>query len=139
MQRSIDLPQPKFEFLFRLSLSNSDPVLFGSTSDADEYYIPYESGQFSGPKYKGTLQKCGGDWISKRTDGVEMIDGKYVLRCEDKTLIGLSVSGARKDGEYMLRVFLDAGKNASELNSVVALGRAVKNDRDVSIDVFILK
>ena len=159
MIRSIALPAPKFEYLFRLTLVRGETVSIGQTPEGEQFLFPYPAGTFHGEKLNGTVLPCGGDWTTRRPDGSFEIDGKYILKTDDGAILSVVCKGIAQlspkqltsvknggillseDAYYRVRLFVEAGKKAYRwLNSlsVIALGSIDENGH-ICLDAYGLR
>ena len=88
---------PKFEFAFTIRIQLSRPrFIRPSSMGAERAAIYAESGDFEGPKIRGTVvPMSGGDFPLVRPDGVIDFDARYLLETHDGALIYLQNRGYR--------------------------------------------
>ncbi len=90
-------PKPKLEFLARFTVDLIAPIWeLGSTSELGKRrIIPITGGTFEGPKFKGEILNNGADWQVVTSQGVAIIDTRYLLKTNDGALIYLQTKGYR--------------------------------------------
>ena len=71
-------------FSFNASL---DMDVIGLVAEGVRINFRVTSGEISGPKLRGKLRPTGGDWLTRRTDGVADLDVRVTLESEDGGLI----------------------------------------------------
>jgi hypothetical protein len=96
------LPEPRFEFLFGMSLEVDKPEGIGPTHAGDRRVVGVSGGAFEGPKLKGKVLPGGSDWIVVRRDGVLIQDVRLILRTEDSQSILMSYRGMRHGPEAVI-------------------------------------
>ena len=104
------LPEPKFEFLFGMSLEVEKPDHIGPTPLGKRRVIGVRSGSFSGPRLEGRVLPGGSDWIVVRRDGVLIQDVRLVLETDDGHDLLMSYRGMRH-GPQATMERLDRGED----------------------------
>ncbi len=147
MERSIPQLAPAFEHLFRVEFDRGAPICIGSIPEGLMTVIPFPSGKFTGEKLRGEVLLGGGDWNTRRPDGVTCIDGKYILKTEDGSVISIEAKGSAvlpdqqarsTDGNsFRERLFFTAAGKYRWLNDVIAIGIGeVDRDGRVCLDAY---
>jgi hypothetical protein len=96
------LPEPRFEFLFGMSLEVEKPDPIGQTHAGSRRVIGVSGGVFEGPRLKGRVLPGGSDWIVVRPDGVLIQDVRIVLQTEGGQNILMSYRGMRHGPEDVI-------------------------------------
>lgn len=96
------LPEPRFEFLFGMSLEVEEPDQIGATHSGDRRVIGVSDGVFEGPKLRGRVLPGSSDWIVVRRDGVLVQDVRLVLRTDSGHNILMSYRGMRHGPEDVM-------------------------------------
>ena len=131
----------KSELLFTLTGRVSKPQDIGVSSVGHRRIIPIVSGEFEGPKLRGTVLPGGSDWMLIRPDGVSKIDVRLTLQVDNGELVYMQYGGYRhgpKDvmdrlargeevdpTEYYFRItasFETGSETYSWLNKIVTVG-----------------
>ena len=129
------------ELLCDIKLDLEDVERIGETPRGDRQIYYVKGGEFEGPKLKGRVRSRGGDWLVRRSDGVDDLDVRLTLETDDGALIYVSYRGllhvppevaerlgrgeAVDHGEYYFRttpVFETAAAQYAWLNRIVAVG-----------------
>ena len=55
--------------------------------------VPVLNGTFEGPRLKGTITGPGGDWTTRRPDGVTILDVRLILQTDDNQRIYVTYRG----------------------------------------------
>ena len=104
------LPEPRFKFIFGMSLEVQKPDRIGPTHAGDRRVVGVSGGSFEGPKLKGRVLPGGSDWIVVRRDGVLIQDVRLVLQTDDDHNILMSYRGMRHGPEDVIRR-VDSGED----------------------------
>ena len=104
------LPEPRFEFIFGMSLEVQKPDRIGPTHAGDRRVVGVSGGSFEGPKLKGQVLPGGSDWIVVRRDGVLIQDVRLVLHTNDDHNILMSYRGMRHGPEDVIKR-VDSGED----------------------------
>lgn len=96
------LPEPRFEFLFGMSLEVEKPDQVGATHVGNRRVVGVSGGAFEGPRLKGRVLPGGSDWIVVRRDGVLIQDVRIVLQTDDGHNILMSYRGMRHGPESVI-------------------------------------
>jgi Protein of unknown function (DUF3237) len=112
------------EFLMDLVLETSPAVAAGTHN-----ITPVTGGTFAGPKVKGKVLGPGGDWTTRRPDGVIILDVRTILQTDDDQRIYVSYRGVihrlQAPSTVYWRVtpiFETASAKYDWLNDIVAVG-----------------
>src|SRR5258705_12583878 len=81
--------------LMRLRVGVPPPQRVGAVAHGARVIAPIASGSFEGPRLRGKVLPCGGDWTLLRPDGVLELDLRITLETDDGALIGMSSFGLR--------------------------------------------
>jgi hypothetical protein len=95
--------KPDLEWVFRASVSLQPPYALGQTPNGAQRVIPIASGTFEGNEIRGTVCPGGADWQFTRSDGVTVLDARYLLRTDDDALIEVRNRGIRHGPVEVLR------------------------------------
>lgn len=93
------------DHLYTAHVPLKSPELIGVTPEGirvNWYWYPAE-GVIKGPKLNGKVRRLGGDWMTIRRDGIELMDVKAIIEAENGALILVNYSG-----------HFDLGKNGYE-------------------------
>ena len=151
-------PEPRLEYLARLSVDLGTPWDVGRTSGlGDRRIFPITGGSIDGPRLRGTILDNGADWQVVTPDGVSLIDTRYLLRLEDGALVYLQTRGFRHGStevlaavaagepvdphDYFFRVYLTfetASNTYSWLNRAMAIGSAMRLANAVVYDAYLI-
>lgn len=96
------LPEPRFEFLFGMTLEVEKPDRIGQTHAGDRRVVGVSGGAFEGRRLKGLVLPGGSDWIVVRRDGVLIQDVRIVLQTDDGHNILMSYRGMRHGPEDVI-------------------------------------
>ena len=99
----INLPDPKLEFAFEITVTLDAPLELGVTNYAKRRIINITGGNFNGPNIKGTVLSGGADWQTVRTDGTGDLDTRYTLKTDDGVLIYIQNKGIRTGPPEVLK------------------------------------
>lgn len=98
------LGTPSVEFLYTSNISLGTPWDIGDFGLGSIQVVPIKSGDFAGPKVRGTILPFGGDWLHTDTNNVSMPDARYILVTDDNANIYISTFGASlEDGRFAMR------------------------------------
>ena len=95
MSQEFQPPEPKLEFLIRITVTLDPPLEVGDTAEGRRRVINITGGHFQGPKLKGQVLPGGADWQLVRQDGVAVLDARYTLQSDDGALIYVKNWGLR--------------------------------------------
>jgi hypothetical protein len=125
------------EHLFDMTATlGESPYVVGEAGKGQRILITVTGGTFEGPHLRGTVEGVGGDWITRRSDGVAELDVRALLRTDDGAEILISYGGRRHDqslgplgelaeGELYFRTqptFETGDERYAWLNRIVAVG-----------------
>ena len=98
-------PAPHLEPLAQFSVDLNAPVWeLGATSDSGKRrIIPIIGGTFQGKQLKGRILNNGADWQIVDSQGLAIIDTRYLLETEDGALIYLQTKGYRHGSKEVLQ------------------------------------
>lgn len=153
-------PKINLEPLARFTVDLEAPVweLGAIGPQGQRRIIPITSGHFEGPGFKGKILNNGADWQIVDSNGVAVIDTRYLLQTDDGALIYLQTKGFRHGpaevmrkvakgepvdpSQYYFRItmqFEASDPKYSWLNGVVGVGSAMRLQKTVIYDGFIVK
>jgi Protein of unknown function (DUF3237) len=66
-----------------LSVEVAEPIVVGETPEGLRRIIPILGGSVSGPRLEGEIFGVGADFQMFRSDGVTILEARYVLRTSD--------------------------------------------------------
>lgn len=89
-------PAINTEFAFTAKVEVGDPLTVDRTPDGVRRYIPIIGGSVMGPHLKGTVLAAGGDSQMIRSDGVLVIEARYMIKTDDNVLISVVNRGLRR-------------------------------------------
>ncbi len=146
---------PDLSLLCRITARVAAPVTIGETPFGLRRFIPIVGGTVEGNGMRGEVLAGGGDWQIQRADGTLDIRAHYVLCLSDGALVEVSSQGYRHGSpevmarllkgepvaphEYYFRTamtFQTAASDWSHLNSVVAIGKAMRQPDAAVLDVY---
>jgi hypothetical protein len=94
---SDEMPPPiTTEYAFTARVQVGEPLIVDRTPDGVRRYIPITGGSVSGPNLKGTVLGVGGDSQMIRSDGVFVVEARYIIRTDDNVLISVVNRGLRR-------------------------------------------
>lgn len=153
-------PTPHLEPLAQFSVDLNAPVWeLGTTSDGGKRrIIPITGGSFQGKQLKGRILNNGADWQIVDSQGLAIIDTRYLLETDDGALIYLQTKGYRHGSSEVLKQ-LAQGKDVDPntcyfkitmqfetsapkyawLNQTVAVGSAMRLGKAVIYDAYTLQ
>jgi hypothetical protein len=150
-------PAPNLEWHCRITARVSPVVSLGDAPCGERRYVPIIGGSVEGPVLSGEVLAGGVDWQLQRRDGTLEIEAHYVLRAADGALIEVRSSGYRHGPaavmermargepvaphEYYFRTAIrfQTGSPAwAHLNSVLAVGRGMRESGAALIDVYLV-
>lgn len=70
---------PQLSLAFTLSVALAPPIDFGNTAKGHLRYIPITGGTVTGPKLTGIVTSGGGDWNTRREDGISELRAEYSI------------------------------------------------------------
>jgi hypothetical protein len=75
------------------------PQLIGPTPEGMRAIFPVLEGEVTGPRFRGTVLRGGGDWLTVRADGIQILDVRATTRTDDGALIYTEYTGVADLGE----------------------------------------
>lgn len=129
-------------FLFRLEVAASNPLMIPDGPQGSRLIIAADSGTFEGPKIQGSIVAgAGAEYAVVRSDGSMLADVRLVLQTDDGALILMSYNGiVSVDGEAMtIRTaprFETGDERYNWLNKVQAVGLGAPLEGGVGYDVY---
>jgi len=95
--------QPDLQLLFEARGVLDASMVVGQTPEGLKRVVPILGGTFEGPRMRGTLVSGGADWQYVRSDGVTVVEARYLLRTDDDVLIEVHNRGLRHGPEETMR------------------------------------
>jgi len=95
--------KPSLELAFEVRGELEPAIVVGQAPEGLKRVVPIVGGTFSGPRIKGTLVPGGADWQYVRSDGVTVVEARYLLRTDDDVLIEVHNRGLRHGPEEAMR------------------------------------
>ena len=97
--------EPSLLHLADLSVEVAEPIVVGETPEGLRRIIPILGGSASGPRLEGEILGAGADFQLFRSDGVTILEARYVLRTSDGAVIAVNNVGLRRGpSEAMARL-----------------------------------
>jgi len=123
--------------LMVLRLATSPTQDVGSTPEGALMIFPVVGGSFEGERLRGTVLAGGGDWVTRRSNGMMTLDLRITLETDDRSLIHMTFTGIRDDANGYFRTvprFEAAASKYAFLNRLLAVGTAeIRPDGPVHI------
>src|SRR5271168_4932939 len=88
---------PSLLHIANLSVEVAEPIGVGETPEGLRRIIPILGGSVSGPRLEGEIFGAGADFQMFRSDGVTILEARYVLRTSDGAVIAVNNVGLRRD------------------------------------------
>ncbi len=153
-------PKPQLEFMARFSVDLVAPIWeLGQTTDLGKRrIIPITGGTFEGPLLNGEILNNGADWQIVTSEGLAIIDTRYLLKADDGSLIYLQTRGYRygpadvmaevakgnpvDPNKYYFRLYMTFETSSQKykwLNQAMAVGYAMRLGQAVVYDAYLLK
>jgi hypothetical protein len=148
---------PALRHLCRITARVSALVTLGAGPYGERRYVPIIGGEVEGDTLSGEVLAGGVDWQILRQDGTLDISAQYVLRASDGSLIEVESRGYRhgpadvmarlgkgetvSPDDYYFRTALRFQTSAPQwqsLNSVLAIGKAMRRPDAAVLDVFLV-
>ncbi|KAH6623884.1 hypothetical protein F5144DRAFT_374379 [Chaetomium tenue] len=133
---------PGLTYLYTVNITAGEIYPVGPGPRGIRLVVPIASGNFAGPKLKGTVMPMGGDWAltdSRNANGSLTVDVRQTFKTDDGAFIQVFETGQlQPDGRAFVRLGFETGSAQYEwLNTVVALGiiRSVGTD-GITIDTW---
>lgn len=92
---AFDPPKPQFELAFRARIAVAAPRSLGRTPLGERRIIDIVGGEVSGPKLSGRILPGGADWQIIRDDGTAVLEARYTIEAEDRSLVYVQNFGYR--------------------------------------------
>jgi hypothetical protein len=87
---------PSLLHIADLSIEVAEPIVVGETPEGLRRIIPILGGSVSGPRLEGEIFGAGADFQMFRSDGVTILEARYVLRTSDGAVIAVNNVGLRR-------------------------------------------
>jgi len=113
--------------LMLLRLVTSPTQDIGSTPEGGLSIFPVTGGSFEGERLRGKVRAGGGDWVTRRSNGMMTLDLRITLETDDGGLIHMTFTGIRDDANGYFRTaprFETAAPRYAFLNRLLAVGTA---------------
>jgi uncharacterized protein DUF3237 len=85
----------KTEFAFTANVLVGTPLVVDHTPDGVRRYIPIIGGTVAGPALNGRVVRAGGDSQIIRSDGVIVLEARYIIQTDDNVMISVTNRGFR--------------------------------------------
>lgn len=148
---------PSLRPLCRITARVAPLVSLGEAAYGERRYVPIVGGEVEGDVLSGKVLAGGTDWQIQRQDGTLDISAQYVIRTHDGALIEVESRGYRHGpSEVMSRLargepvspdayyfrtamrFQTGAPAWRYLNSVLAIGKAMRQPDAAVLDVFLV-
>lgn len=148
---------PALHYLCRITARVAALVSLGETLYGERRYVPIIGGEVEGEMLSGEVLAGGTDWQIQRRDGTLDISAQYVICTSDGALIEVESRGYRhgpaavmarlaqgepvSPDEYYFRTamrFQTSAPRWQYLNSVLAMGKAMRQPGAAVLDVFLI-
>jgi hypothetical protein len=83
------------EFAFTANVLVGTPLVVDHTPDGVRRYIPITGGTVAGPAINGKVLPAGGDSQIIRSDGVIVLEARYLIQTDDRVMISVTNRGYR--------------------------------------------
>lgn len=149
---------PALRHLCRITARVAGVVTLGMLPCGERRYVSIVGGTVEGGAFTGEVNPGGVDWQVLRTDGTLEIEAQYVLRLADGALVEVESRGYRHGPadvmqrlvageavaphEYYFRTGMRFRTSAPQwiyLNSVLAIGKAIRRPNAAVLDVFLVE
>jgi hypothetical protein len=90
------MKEPSLLRIAHLSVKVAEPIVVGETPEGLRRIIPILGGSSSGPRLNGEILAAGADFQLFRSDGVTVLEARYVLRTLDGVLVAVNNIGLRR-------------------------------------------
>jgi glucuronate isomerase len=113
--------------LMLLRLATTATQEIGSTPEGTLTIFPVTGGSFEGERLRGKVLAGGGDWVTRRSNGMMTLDLRVTLETDDGSLIHMTFTGIRDDANGYFRTvprFETAAPRYAFLNRLLAVGTA---------------
>ena len=87
---------PSLLHIANLSVEVAEPIVVGETPEGLRRIIPILGGSVSGPRLEGEIFGAGADFQMFRSDGVTILEARYLLRTSDGAVIAVNNVGLRR-------------------------------------------
>ena len=148
---------PALRHLCRITARVTGLVTLGEGPYGERRYVPIAGGEVEGDELSGEVLAGGVDWQILRRDGTLDISAQYVIRAGDGALIEVESRGYRHGpAEVMARLgrgeavsaddyyfrttlrFQTSAPKWQKLNSVLAIGKAMRRPDAAVLEVFLV-
>jgi len=82
------------------------PQVIGPTPEGLRAVFPVADGAVTGPGFRGRVLRGGGDWLTVRPDGVQLLDVRATVETDDGVLVSVEYTGVGDLGEDGYERFL---------------------------------
>jgi len=149
------MSEPSLRHVADLSVEVAEPIVVGQTPEGLRRIIPILGGSVSGLRLGGEILAAGADFQLFRSDGVTILEARYVLQTSDGAMIAVNNAGMRRGPpEAMARLargevvdpaliyfrtafkFETEDENYSWLQRSLFIGAGVRRPDRVEIGVF---
>jgi len=81
------------DHVFSMHITIDPPQAIGPAPEGLRLIFPVSGGQVEGPRLRGRILPCGGDWLTVRRDGVGVLDVRGTIETDDGALIYMFYMG----------------------------------------------
>jgi hypothetical protein len=92
---AFDPPKPQLELAFRARIAVAAPRSLGRTPLGERRIVDIVGGEVSGPRLAGRILPGGADWQIIRDDGAAVLEARYTIEAEDRSLVYVRNFGYR--------------------------------------------
>ena len=89
------IPALNSEYAFTANVLVGTPLVVDRAPDGVRRYIPITGGTVEGPGIKGKVLPAGGDSQIIRSDGVIVLEARYMIQTDDNVMISVTNRGFR--------------------------------------------
>lgn len=148
---------PELRFLCRITARVAPLITLGEGPYGERRYVPIIGGMVEGGALAGEVLSGGVDWQIQRQDGTLDIKAQYVIRTDQGALIEVESKGYRhgpvevmarlakgqpvSPEDYYFRTamtFQTGDPSWAYLNSVLAIGKAMREPSAAVLDVYLV-
>ena len=155
---AFDPPKPQLELAFRARVAVGAPRSLGRTPLGERRIVDIVGGEVSGPRLSGRILPGGADWQIIRDDGTAVLEARYTIEAEDRSLVYVRNFGYRHGPpELLMRIargedvdpalyyfraapaFETAAPELAWLNRTVAVCTGVRTRDRVILDFYMVR
>jgi hypothetical protein len=153
------IPVLNSEYAFTANVLVGAPMVVDHAPDGVRLYIPITGGTVAGPAINGKVLPAGGDSQIIRSDGVIVLEARYMIQTDDNVMISVTNRGFRHAppavmarllrgehvgrDEYYFRTVaqfeVPVGSRHDELNKFLYVGTAEREANEVIVHFYRVK